>query len=206
MIKSAIILAGGMSKRFGRSKALVELHGKPLILYVIETCARIAQEIIAVVSGESQRREVSKILPSPTKVIKDERARFSNARGPLVGLAAGLMNAKGDYAVALSCDSPFVNVRLIDYLFFECKGRDATVPIWPNGYLEPLVAVYRVKTALRAAEEAIRSGRRDLRSMIERLREVAYVPIEALRKFDPDLRTFININSPEDLEKVSKLT
>ncbi|OYT43304.1 hypothetical protein B6U84_06270 [Candidatus Bathyarchaeota archaeon ex4484_40] len=41
MERSAVILAGGSSSRFGREKALVRLAGKPLICHVFEKVADI---------------------------------------------------------------------------------------------------------------------------------------------------------------------
>lgn len=205
MRRVAIILAGGFSKRFGENKALVEVKGKPMIMYVIEACIGLALEIMTVVNDRVRYDALSNVLPSFVKLVIDDKVQFPNVRSPIVGLATGLKNTEGDYAVALSCDAPLVNPLVIKYLFHECEGRDAAIPIWPNGNIEPLQAVYRAESALKATEETIKSGERDFRSMIKRLREVLFVPTRALQKFDPGLNTFLNVNSPEDLAKIVRL-
>ena len=40
--------------------------------------------------------------------------------------------------------------------------------------------------------------------MIRRLPDVYYLPIEGLRKADPHLDSFLNVNTPEDLEIVER--
>lgn len=79
------------------------------------------------------------------------------------------------------------------------------VPLWPNGYIEPLHSVYNVSAALRASEAATEGGNLRISNMIERLERTIYVPVEELRRFDPDLLTFFNINSKEDLKRAEAI-
>ena len=78
---------------------------------------------------------------------------------------------------------------------------NAVIPRWPNGYIEPLQAVYRTDKALKASEEAVENGRMDMRSMIRGLRRVRYVSTIVIREIDPELDTFMNINSRFDLRR-----
>ncbi len=52
MERSAIILAGGMSKEFDGDKAVLELEGKPLLSYVVESVKGIAEEVIVVTDSQ----------------------------------------------------------------------------------------------------------------------------------------------------------
>ena len=104
-----------------------------------------------------------------------------------------------EYAIVLGCDMPFVDSKVVSYLFDQARGYDAAVPIWPNGYIEPLHAVYRVELASKVAIENIGSRRYRLRSLIEKL-STNFVEVESLRKLDPALLTLSNVNSAEDLE------
>jgi len=59
-------------------------------------------------------------------------------------------------------------------------------------------AIYRKKAMLKATKEAIRKGEHRISCAISSLK-VNFVPVAKIRKFDPPLRTFTNINTPEDL-------
>jgi molybdopterin-guanine dinucleotide biosynthesis protein A len=198
--RSAIILAGGLSKRFGRDKGLVPLADKPLIKHVLEAVNPIVDEIIVVVNSKAQVEEFSKILGN-VKIVFDNL----DMHGPLVGAATGFKAANGEYGLLLPCDTPLLSKEVLTLLFDLCVNRNAVIPRWPNGYMEPLQAVYRVKPALEAAEKALNEGKTDMRSMIERLRGVRYISTLVLQQFDPSLKFFININTPIDLKKAEQL-
>lgn len=200
MNRSAIILAGGLSKRFGRDKGLVPLADKPLIKHVLEAVNPIVDEMIVVVNSKAQVEEFSKILGN-VKIVVDGL----DLHGPLVGAATGFKAANGEYGLLLPCDTPLLSKEVLTLLFDLCVNRNAVIPRWPNGYMEPLQAVYRVKPALEAAEKALNEGKTDMRSMIEKLRGVRYISTLVLQQFDPSLKFFININTPLDLKKAEQL-
>lgn len=195
--RSAVILAGGFSKRFGRDKGLIQLAGKPLILHVLDRISRVVDEIVVVVSSEGQREKFESLLRGKTNTVVDQRGMQS----PLVGALTGFGNARGGYSLLLPCDTPFVSRQIASLLLDLCVNRSAVIPRSPNGYIEPLQAVYHTKSALIAAETALKEKKLDLRSMISYLKSVRYVSTMVLRQFDPKLLTFFNINTFEDLRK-----
>jgi molybdopterin-guanine dinucleotide biosynthesis protein A len=199
--KSAVILAGGFSKRFGREKGLTELSGKPLIDYVLGKVSGVVDETILVVSSEVQKLRFVGVTGKKVNIVVDEL----ETQSPLVGALTGFKHAKGDYSVLLPCDTPFLSSQIISTLLRLCINRHAVVPQWPNGYLEPLEAAYHTKSALKAAEAAAKCGELDLRSMISSLGEVKYVSTVVLRQLDPKLLTFFNVNTPEDLREAESI-
>ena len=64
---SAVVLAGGESKRLGKPKCLVPLAGKPMILHVIEKIPKYVNEIIIVVSEKEQKASMLSIIKSKAK-------------------------------------------------------------------------------------------------------------------------------------------
>jgi len=56
----------------------------------------------------------------------------------------------------------------------------------------------------RACEKVIEDGKRNIRAPLNILR-TRYISIEEIKKIDPELRTFININTAQDLEVVRSL-
>jgi molybdopterin-guanine dinucleotide biosynthesis protein A len=201
MAKTALILAGGFSERFGQDKGLVMMAGKPLLLHVLDRVGEAVEEVIVVVSSPRRREAYSSALPKGTRILVD----IEDSQSPLVGALTGFVDARGDYSVLLPCDTPFISGEVIDLLLETSQGMEAAVPRWPNGYIEPLQAAYRTNSALEAAEAAVKMGETRLLCRISRLRRVRYVSTEVIKKIDPGLVTFFNVNTPMDLKKAERL-
>jgi len=202
--RSAIILAGGFSSRFGQDKGLMLLKGKPLAKHVLDAVNNIVDERILVASSKDQAESYRKVANSTTKVLID-RTRADKVQSPLVGALAGLKEAHGRYSLLLPCDTPFVSRQVVALLFELCVDRNAVIPRWPNGCIEPLQAVYCSEVACKAARSALNEGELTMQSMIDRLCRVRYVSTLVLEQIDPELKTFFNINNPIDLRKAEKI-
>jgi len=201
MKKTAIILAGGFSERLGCDKGLVQMAGKPLVSHVFNRVNQIVEEVIVVVSSIDQKKTYSPLFPKKTKILVD----IEDSQSPLVGALTGFMNACGEYSILLPCDTPFVSKEVVKLLFEIAPHRNAVIPRWPNGYIEPLQAVYRTSSALTAANEAREKGETRLRSMISLLKRVRYLSTIVIKEIDPHLTTFFNINTPLDLKRAESL-
>ena len=197
MYKSAIVLAGGFSSRFGEDKGLARLANKPIIKHILYSVSTIVDERIVVVSSGTQAENYAKIVDSNVKVLVDTM----ELRGPLVGALTGFKESRGDYAILLPSDTPFLSREVLSLLLELCTGKSAAIPRWPNGYMEPLQAVYCTKYALAASENALSEGKLNMQSMVDKLHGVRYVSTLVLQQLDPELRTFFNINTPLDLKK-----
>ena len=201
MERAAIVLAGGFSKRFGQDKGLVSLAGKLLVAHVLERISEAVDEILVVVSSESQKTAYSLVVPNGNRIFVDDE----NVRSPLVGALTGFSNTRAQYSLLLPCDTPFVSRNVVELLFETCAGVDAAVPRWPNDYIEPLQAVYRTGSALEATKQTL--GREEMRplNMIRLLRRVRYLSTLVIQQLDPQLTTFFNVNTPLDLAKAEKM-
>ncbi|MEM0359646.1 MAG: molybdenum cofactor guanylyltransferase [Hadesarchaea archaeon] len=181
-----LILAGGRSERWGKEKALVEVEGKPLLLHVLERLEGLSEERI-ISSKPGLGLEVRGV-----KLVED----FSEEKGAVIGLLSSLPQVRSEYVAVVACDHPRANREVLEKLAERAEGRDGAVPRWPNGYIEPLYAVYKTESLLKAVREA--GGEKRLRKVLEKL-DIVYVPVEELREADPQLDCFFNLNSPEDL-------
>ncbi|MCK4439492.1 molybdenum cofactor guanylyltransferase [Candidatus Bathyarchaeota archaeon] len=197
MENSAIILAGEFSKRSGLDKGLLMLADKPLILYVVDNVSTAIDEILVVVSSKSQEKDYANILKSKAKIIIDK----NETQSPLVGALTGFESVHSEYSLLLPCDTPFVSAPIISLLLQLCVNKDAAIPRWVKGYLEPLQAAYHTKSALTAANMALEDNKMKMHSMIACLKKVRYVSTLVLKQMDPTLMTFFNVNTPEDLRK-----
>ena len=199
MTTSAIILAGGSSSRFGKDKGMVTLAGEPLIRHVVDAIRKIVDETIIVTSSCERAAKYEEIIPGSVKFIED----IGKSNGPLIGALTGFTVASGKYALILPFDTPFVSREVVLLMFELCMGRSAVIPLWPNGQIEPLHAIYQVRLATAAAEAAVAEGRSDMRGMIEKMHHVRFISTIALQEFDPELKSFFNINTPLDLKRAA---
>ncbi|MDD5616209.1 MAG: molybdenum cofactor guanylyltransferase [Candidatus Methanoperedens sp.] len=196
MSRSALILAGGRGSRLGfREKALIEVKGKPLIAFVIEKLEKSVDEIIISVRDDAQSKHLKTKFPN----LRYACDKYENT-GPLAGILSGLSICKYEYCFIAACDMPFINENAVNFLFDKCRDHDAAIPQWSDGYFEPLHAVYNRNSMMSETKNSLEKGETTILAPILRL-NVNYVPIEEIRKIDPDLKTFMNINTCEDLEK-----
>jgi molybdopterin-guanine dinucleotide biosynthesis protein A len=192
-MRTAVILAGGKGSRLNFvEKALLELHGKPILYHIIETLSPCVDEIIVVVRDEEQQRRLH--LAGVT-IVRDEVQDF----GPVAGICSGLSASSSQYAFVAACDMPFIKADVVDLLFHKAAGYDVAIP-YP---LEPLHAVYRREATIRAAKLAIQRRKGAIMYVIDQL-QVNFVPKDEIRLIDPSLCTFVNINSLEDVEILNK--
>lgn len=199
--KSAIVLAGGFSSRFGQDKGLMLLNGKPLTRHVLDNIVNVVDEKIVVVSSKTQAENFAKVVDSNINVAIDA----GDVRSPLIGALTGFEKACGKYSVLLPCDTPLISRDVLLLLFDLCAGRNAVIPRWPNCYIEPLHAIYHTKSTLEAARDALSAGKMNMQSMVDKLQGVRYVSTLVLQQLDPDLRTFFNVNTPLDLKKAERM-
>ena len=106
MKRSAIVLAGGFSRRFKQDKGLLALGGKPLILHIIDRISSVVDEIFVVVNSKNQEKSYTNFLQSKVKVVVDK----CETQSPLVGALTGFESVAGQYSLLLPCDTRLFRV------------------------------------------------------------------------------------------------
>ncbi len=195
----AVILAGGESKRLP-SKCFRLLGDKALILHVFRQISEVTQEIVFAVRDREQAERVRQLLPGAQMQLDD-----TPGQGPLAGFLSGIRGVTAPYVLAVACDATFVKPDVIRLLFRRAVGNKAAVPVDWRGLVEPLCAVYHRESALRAGYASLEASDLSMRGMLKRLEDFVQVPMEEFRKFDPDLLSFKNINTLEDLGWATQL-
>ena len=201
MDRSLVVLAGGFSSAFGQDKATLEFNGKSLIRHVVDAVRAVVNEVIVVANTQEQAEKYAALLEPNARFVVGEK----EAKGPLVEALAGFEASQGEHSLLLSSDSPLVSLNVVDLLFELCPGKTAVVPRWPNQQIEPLHSVYHTKLALKAAQFAVYDGFFDLDALIDNLGGVRYISTLAIQEFDPELKTFFNVNTPLDLKMAETL-
>lgn len=193
---AGVVLAGGMSRRLGRNKALEPVGGQPIITRVFDRLSQVAGELVAVVNDAE--RAASLPLPSGAVVAVD---RYPGA-GPLGGLFTGLAATSQPWALIVACDMPFINLDLVRHMLALRPGHDIVVPVL-NGFTEPLHALYSTR-CLTWMEERLKANDLKISRFFDQAR-VRYIPEEAVRRLDPDLTSFFNVNTQEDVDRAQSL-
>ena len=192
-----VVNAGGQSRRMGQPKALLPTPaGDPLLVHVLRRLAPLAPARTIVIANDPAIAALP-ALPPGTRCLADAYP----GTGTLGGIATGLGAASGWAAVA-ACDLPFVQAAVFAHLCAIAAEQenggdrwDAVVPV-VGGYEEPLHALYHAR-CLPAIVVRLAAGARRVISFMPDVR-TRYVDEAELRAIDPELRSFVNVNTPEE--------
>jgi molybdopterin-guanine dinucleotide biosynthesis protein A len=187
---SGLILAGGESSRYGKNKALVKVNGIPLIERVSRVMKSIFQEVILITNTPDEYSFLK--LPMYEDLIK--------GLGPLGGLFTGLTRMANDTGFFVGCDMPSLNSGLIRHIVEIRDDCDVIVPRI-SGMMEPLHALYS-KGCLPAIRELIDSRKYQTVQFFSEV-SVKYVDEGLIRRFDPEIRCFYNINEPQQIKNIN---
>jgi len=121
-------------------------------------------------------------------------------RGPLTGIYSGLVRSSNEYNFVVACDMPFLNPALMAYMAGLAEGHDVVVPSLA-GMLEPLHAVYR-KRLVPLIEDEIRHDRKRIQELFGQV-HTRYVTEQEIDRFDPERKSFKNLNTPKDYEEAA---
>jgi molybdopterin-guanine dinucleotide biosynthesis protein A len=194
-----LINAGGKSRRMGRNKALLPLppHGIPLIEHMLVRLEPVGFGRTVIVTNDPDLPAKVQLPRSVTYV----RDAYPD-KGALGGIATGLRDASG-WVLALACDMPLVNERVVTWLCDLAapeRGRwDVIVPL-VNGHLQTLHALYHPR-ALPIIEAALAADHLRIADFFPAVRTLVVEEAD-LRKVDPALTTFISANTPEEWAEI----
>lgn len=182
-------------------KGLKELGGEILVNRIIRRVSERVDEVLIVVGSEEQREAYFGIVDEDVTLLVDLYSDGS----PLVGAITGLKHAKGEYAFMAACDMPFISDDVVEFLFKEAEGYDGAVFQWPNEWIEPLLAVYRVKPSLEKALELYGAGDLRVRRILQNLPDVKMIPMDDLKAMDADLHSLFDADTEEALLEAERI-
>jgi molybdopterin-guanine dinucleotide biosynthesis protein A len=187
---AGVILAGGKSRRYGENKALVAVEGVPLIERVANVLGSVFHRVVLVTNSPDEYKHLR--LPMFEDLVK--------GLGPLGGILTGLSVITEEAGFLVACDMPFLNPALIRYMS-QIRGTFHVVVPRIRGDFETLHALYS-RQCLPALWRFIHAGEYQVFRFFQEV-TVRYVEEDEIRSHDPGLRSFININRPEDLVAIS---
>lgn len=173
----------------GHDKPMLEVDGRTFLDRCADALRPIAAPIVVVA-------DVADRFPSTEWTVV---ADCYPGAGPVGGIVTALRTLGQGAHLVVACDMPFLHTDLLRILLDAVSDEyDAVVP-WPESGPEPLCAVYR-HTGLPIMEEFLAKGGRSARHALTSLR-TRPIPEIDLRRADPGLESFVNLNTPEDLRR-----
>lgn len=188
----AAVLAGGENRRLPFKKGFLELGGKTIIESTLQCLDGLFDQVF--ISTNEPEHYFRFGVPMVGDVIDE--------RGPMTGIYSAITAARGHCVFVVACDMPFIKPEIVEYLISrKGSGEGATVPV-VGGRPEPLCAVYS-RALAPEMYRCIREGRKGLTDFLKKI-DVLYVGEDELKALDPDGRSFMNINTLNDLEDALK--
>jgi len=185
-----VVLAGGLGRRIGGAKAIVELHGTPLIQYPVAVLQAVLAEVVVVA------KQTSELPPLPGVPIWIEPAEPCHPLAGIVhalegaGAAAGIEGMAREILVSAG-DLPFLTPSLVEWLAHaDAGGAPAVVPR-ADGRLQPLFARY-APAAYAPLVAALREGSPPSVTAAVAALEPRVLDVE-------NAMAFFNVNAPADL-------
>ncbi|BAL81317.1 molybdenum cofactor guanylyltransferase [Caldisericum exile] len=186
-----VILVGGKSRRFGSDKFFLTINGN----LIFERTYRILKDVF-------QKEPVFVGRQAPIKNYEFIEDLIPNL-GPIGGLYTAFNYFNTDFVFLTACDMPFINREVLKFMMENLdRNTYACVPKLENGYIEPLFAFYS-KKLLPKIERNIEVNNLKLRSLLDE--NVQYVYSDEIKSIDPELLTFLNINTKNDFDKICKI-
>ncbi len=190
---TAVILAGGKSKRMGKNKELLNINNRRLVEMQISKLKRDFEKIIVITNYPQYYHGLD--CETFTDIIKN--------KGPIGGIYAGLVNSSSLYTYFLACDMPVVNRNYIKFLKNTLKAKKKKACITLLGdWIEPFNAFYS-KEMIDDIKNYIENGGYSIHQLVKKL-DIILIEEKTSRKFSPTWDMFINFNTKEDIESFLK--
>jgi molybdopterin-guanine dinucleotide biosynthesis protein A len=148
---SAIILAGGQSRRMQREKSLLPVNGRSLIEMVI---AQIRPCFSTVLISASDKNKFA-FLGLP--VVEDE----APGQGSLLAILTALRASPCQTNFVMACDIPIVHIPFLKKILSLAPSCEIVVPRYRDGKFEPLFAAYD-RSIIPVIEKQIKRGDRKI--------------------------------------------
>jgi molybdopterin-guanine dinucleotide biosynthesis protein A len=199
----AAVLAGGQSRRMGTDKALLPLvaGGQPMLRVVLERLSAVADDTIVVAD------EQARYAAFGARVVPD----LNRQVGTLGGIQAAIAWSAHEHCLVVACDMPFLSLPLLRRMANEPRDYDVLVPLIPGEsrqrddglVFQTLHAIYS-KRCLPFIEKQIAEGKKQVVGFFNDVR-VRTLDVAEISRWDPDLRSFFNVNTPEVMRVAAQI-
>ena len=214
------ILAGGDSLRMGQDKALLPVGRQVAIERVLQQVSPLSNDVILVANTPDRYRDYFRRSADEGAHVSEPSEAWEGStpphaapryrpvadvypgKGALGGMYTAIDAAHHPWCLVVACDMPFLNTALLSHLISLAPGFDVVIPRLEHG-LETMHAVYS-KDCLDPIVTRLRTNQLKIVDFFDDVR-VRVVTRDEVTRFDPDFRSFLNMNTPDDWERLQKL-
>ena len=186
------VTAGGRSSRMGRDKAWLDLGGRPMITYVMDSLRPVVRGLAVIANGDDYE-----LLGVP--VFQD----LNKGIGPIEAVRVALAASQHDRVILAGCDLPFVTTELFTYLLNHAGKYQSVVPLGPDNKPEPLCAIYS-RSSLPKVQGMIEAGQFKISPLYD-LVDTVFIQFEDISGLPGSALFFENINTPEQYSRALAL-
>lgn len=192
---SIVIQAGGQSRRMGQDKGLVIFLGQPLISRLVDRLRPLALELLVTTNTPADYAFLG--VPLFSDLVPQ--------RGALGGLYTALSAASLPFVAVVACDMPFINPELLEAQYQRLLSSQSDISILHTAEgLEPFHAVYRRNPCLPYIRQSLDEDKWRVDAWFSQVK-IDLFRIDEIRRYDPELRSFWNVNTPEELQQAEFL-
>lgn len=193
-VVAGVLLCGGRSTRMGQDKGSLLLEGRTFLEHCCEQFSRFEHWCAVGANGAAKPAGIA----GGVWLVDQEPDR-----GPLEGLAVGLswVAERAEWAWVSTIDAPVISGSVVSGLCEIAYADPQVELVLPRvgTQIFPLTAVYRSSVAAKV-RTLVEGGWRRVSDLPQHVR-TRFVDEKELRKFDPELLSFLPVNRPDQYEE-----
>lgn len=182
---TGVILAGGLSSRFGTDKAQALYCGRTFISLAYELLMTVCREVV--ISGTDHRFKAGGILCLPD---------IAPGGGPMAGIATAVKRLQAQWLLIVPCDMPLLIPSIVGAAVEAAKDGVSVTWKEASGKLQPFPLLLHRPHAERAIEQMGEAAGMSIKHLLKHL------PYTALSIPESQLQLFSNINTQPEFEKL----
>ncbi len=186
----------------GVEKAILSINSKPLIRWAYDAATRFTPRIYVSVHDEETIIHYSPLLPPEATFVKD---LYDGPRSALLALLSGFTSIEEETIAVIPTDSPFVSEKVMTYMASKAKGFDLVVPIWPDGKVEAIHAIYSRLRTTPILQHLWSEGILEVKE-IPRYTRTLFIGTEDLQELDPTLVSLVDADTPSEFQTLKSIS
>ena len=198
---AVLILAGGLSSRMRQEKATLTIDSKPLIRWTFEAAERISDHVYISVHDDDTINRFKSILPLRATYLTDIE---EGPRSVLLALLSCFPRIQNEYTIIIPVDSPFINEEVFHSMVSKADGFDLVIPMWPDGRLEAIHAIFNTKTTLPVLNQMWLERKLEVKEIPKHVKRTLFISTESLSESDPTLLSLLDADTPDEFQALKR--